>query len=162
LEVGGGVVVGALAAVNAFGDILDPKTGEFVAGVRSAKVGPMRIGAPGYFADTVELMRSFVGRTVLRMAARANTVLGVVAVNAELTKAEATKMAQMAQDGVARAVRPAHTMLDGDTVFALATGGKRLDVSTAGAFAAEALSLAIVRAARMAASAGGLPGAAGH
>ncbi len=158
LEVGGGVVVGALAVVNAFGDVVDPETGAIVAGVRSAKVGPLKIGAPGYFADTLKLMRSFVGRSVLRFAARANTVLGVVALNADLTKTEATKVAQMAQDGLARALRPAHTMLDGDIVFALATGGKKVDVSTAGAFAAEALSLAIVRAVRSAASAGGLPG----
>lgn len=158
LEVGGGVVVGALAVVNAFGDVVDPETGEIVAGVRSAKVGPLKFGAPGYFADTLKIMRSFVGRSVLRFAARANTVLGVVALNANLTKNEATKVAQMAQDGVARAVRPAHTMLDGDIVFALATGGKKVDVSTAGAFAAEALSLAILRAVRSAAPAGGLPG----
>jgi L-aminopeptidase/D-esterase-like protein len=160
LHVGGGVVVGALAAVNAFGDVVDPGTGEILAGVRTAKVGPLRIGAPGYFADSLELMRSFAGRSVLSFAARAHTVLGVVAVNADLTKAEACKMAQMAQDGLARAIRPAHTMLDGDTIFALATGGKKVDVSTAGAFAAEALSLAIVRAVRMAAPAGGLPGLA--
>ena len=67
-------------------------------------------------------------------------------------------MAQMAQDGLARTIRPAHTMLDGDTVFALATGGKGVDVSTVGAFAADALSQAILRAVRMAAPAGGLPG----
>jgi L-aminopeptidase/D-esterase-like protein len=158
LEIGAGVLVGALAAVNAFGDVVDPKSGAIVAGVRSAKVGPFQIGAPGDFADTLELMKSFVGRTVLGFAARANTVLGVVAVNAELTKAEAGKVAQMAQDGLARTIRPAHTMLDGDTVFALATGGRKVDVSTAGAFAAEALSLAILRAARMAAPAGDLPG----
>ncbi len=158
IEIGGGVVVGAIVAVNAFGDVIDPRSGEIVAGVRSADVGPLHIGAPGYFADTMNLMKSFLGRTVLGFATRANTVLAVVAVNASLTKAEANKMAQMAQDGLARTVRPAHTMLDGDTVFALATGGKGVDVSTVGAFAAEALSQAILRAVRMAAPAGGLPG----
>lgn len=160
LEVGAGIVVGALAVVNSFGDVIDPKTGDIVAGVRSARVGPFKIGAPGYFADTLKLMKSFAGRSVLGFATRANTVLGVVAVNANLTKTGAAKVAHMAQDGLARAVRPAHTMLDGDTVFALATGGKKVDVSTAGAYAAEALSLAIVRAARMAAPSGGLPGVA--
>lgn len=160
LEAGAGIVVGALAVVNAFGDVVDPKSGEIVAGVRSVRVGPFKIGAPGYFADTVKLLKTLTGRSVLGFATRANTVLGVVAVNASLTKTGAAKVAQMAQDGLARAVRPAHTMLDGDIVFALATGGKKVDVSTAGAYAAEALSLAIVRAARMAASAGGLPGAA--
>ena len=154
----GGVIVGALVAVNAFGDVIDPSNGEIVAGVRSADVGPLHIGAPGYFADTQELIKSLLGRTVLGLATKSNTVLAVVAVNADLTKSEANKMAQMAHDGLARTVRPAHTMLDGDTIFALATGGKKVDVSTAGAFAAQALSVAVLRAVRMAAPAGGLPG----
>jgi len=84
----------------------------------------------------------------------------VVATNARLTKAEAKKMAQMAQDGLARAVRPAHTMLDGDTIFAMATGEKAADVTVVGAYAAEAMSQAILRAVRTARSAGGLPAAA--
>lgn len=154
----GGVIVGALVAVNAFGDVIDPSNGEIVAGVRSADVGPLHIGAPGYFADTQELIKSLLGRTVLGLATKSNTVLAVVAVNADLTKSEANKMAQMAHDGLARTVRPAHTMLDGDTIFALATGGKKVNVSTAGAFAAQALSVAVLRAVRMAAPAGGLPG----
>ena len=104
------------------------------------------------------MMKSMLGRGVLGFATRSNTVLAVVAVNADLTKAEACKMAQMAHDGLARTIRPAHTMLDGDTIFALATGGHKVDVTTAGAFAAEALSLAVLRGARAAASAGGLPG----
>jgi L-aminopeptidase/D-esterase-like protein len=85
-------------------------------------------------------------------------VIGVVATNARLTKAQATKVAQMAQDGVARAVRPSHTLLDGDTVFALSTGTASADVSTVGAFAAEAMAQAIVRAIKTAPSVGGLPG----
>jgi L-aminopeptidase/D-esterase-like protein len=158
ISVGNGLVVGALAVVNAFGDVLDPKTGQIIAGVRSTKVGPLQLGAPGMFADTLELMKSFLGRTVLSFATRANTVLGVVAANVALTKTEMTKVAQMGQDGVARTIHPAHSMLDGDTVFALATGGKKADVSTVGAFAAKALAEAIVRAVRMSASASGLPG----
>jgi L-aminopeptidase/D-esterase-like protein len=158
ISIGKGLVVGALAAVNAFGDVVDSNNGAIIAGVRSAKVGPLQIGAPGYFADTQQLMKSFLGRTVLNFATRANTVLGVVAVNASLTKSEMTKIAQMAHDGFARSIRPAHTMLDGDTVFAIATGGKKADVSTAGAFAAEALAQAVTRAVRMAAPAGGMPG----
>ncbi len=158
ISVGKGIVVGALAAVNAFGDVIDPQNGMILAGVRSAKVGPLQLGAPGYFADTMELMKSFLGRTVLNFATRANTVLGVVATNASFTKTQMTKIAQMAQDGFARSMRPAHTMLDGDVVFAVATGGRQADVSTVGAFAAEALALAVVRAVRMAAPAGGMPG----
>ena len=158
IHIGGGIVVGALVAVNAFGDVIDPNNGQIVAGLRSAEVGPFHIGAPGYFADTLAMMKSMLGRGVLGFATRSNTVLAVVAVNADLTKAEACKMAQMAHDGLARTIRPAHTMLDGDTIFALATGGHKVDVTTAGAFAAEALSLAVLRGARAAASAGGLPG----
>jgi L-aminopeptidase/D-esterase-like protein len=161
ISIGSGLVVGALAVVNTFGDVIDSNTGEIVAGLRSAKVGPLQIGAPGYFADTLQMMKTFLGKSVLSFATRTNTLLGVVAVNASLTKPEMTKVAQMAQDGIARSTRPAHTMLDGDTVFALATGGKKVDASTVGAFAAEALARAIVCAARAAHSAGGLPGAAG-
>ncbi len=157
---GAGVVVGALMAVNAFGDVIDPETNQILAGLRSADVGPIRLGQAGYFADTLKMMKTFLGRTVLSFATKTNTVIGVVATNADFTKAEATKMAQMAHDGLARAVRPAHTMLDGDTIFALATGDKKADVSTVGAYAAEVTAQAILRAVRMAASAGGLPGVA--
>jgi len=158
ISLGKGLIVGALAAVNAFGDVVDPSTGEIIAGVRSVKVGPLQIGAAGYFADTMKLLQSTLGRTVLNFATRANTALGVVAVNAALTKTEMAKVAQMAQDGFARTIRPAHTMLDGDIVFALATGGKKADVSTVGAYAAEALTQAVINAVRKAAPAGGLPG----
>ncbi len=158
LEIGGGVVVGALAAVNAWGDIIDPQTNQVIAGLRSGKVGPLRVGGKEPFADTLSMMTSAVGRSVLGLASRANTVIGVVATNAGLTKAQAAKVAQMAQDGVARTVRPAHTMLDGDAIFALSTGAKKADVSTVGAFAAAAMAEAILRGVKMAAPAGGIPG----
>ncbi len=158
VDAGGGVRVGAIVAVNAFGDVVDPQTGQIVAGARSTQVGPLKLGQNGYFADTLQSMRSMFGRTVLSFAARANTVIGVVATNARLTKPEANKVAQMAHDGLARAIRPAHTMLDGDTIFALATGEKKADVTTVGAFAAEAFAQACLRAVQEAGSAGGLPG----
>lgn len=158
IDIGGGVVVGALVAVNAWGDVIDPRTNEIVAGLRSGKVGPLRVGKKEYFADTLAMLKTSVGRGVLSLASRANTVIGVVATNAKLTKAQATKVAQMAQDGVARTIRPAHTMLDGDVIFALAAGARKADVSSIGAFAAEALAEAILRATRLAAPAGGLPG----
>jgi len=158
MDIGGGVILGALVAVNAFGDVVDPQTGEMVAGLRSGKVGPLRIGRKGYFADTLTTMKRTIGRSVLGLATRANTIIGVVATNAKLNKAQATKVAQMAQDGVARAVRPAHTMLDGDVLFALSTGAEKADISTVGAFAAEVMAQAIVRAVKMASPAGGLPG----
>jgi len=137
-DLGGGLVVGALVAVNAFGDVVDPHTGEILAGARALQ-------GEG-FADTLATMKGMVGKTVLRFAGRSHTVIGVVATNARLTKVEANKVAQMAHDGLARAVRPAHTMFDGDTLFALATGQKRGDVNLVGAYAAEVVAEAIVRA----------------
>jgi L-aminopeptidase/D-esterase-like protein len=154
----GGLVVGALVAVNAFGDVIDPKNGQIIAGARLTNFGPIKLGQDGYFGDTLEIMKKFIGRTVLGFATSANTVIGVVATNAKLTKAEATKVAQMAQDGVARTIRPAHTMLDGDTIFALGTGEKKADLSTVGAFAAEVTAQAILNGVQKAAPAGGLPG----
>ena len=158
MDIGGGVVVGAIVAVNAWGDVINPDTGEIVAGLRSGKVGPLRIGKANQFANTLAMMKTSMGRGVLSLTNRSNTVIGSVATNAKLTKAQATKVAQMAHDGLARTIRPAHTMLDGDTIFALSTGTKKADVSTIGAFAAEVMAQAILRAVRMAKPAGGLPG----
>jgi L-aminopeptidase/D-esterase-like protein len=135
-----GIVIGALVAVNAIGDVVDPKSGEIIAGIRSGTT------------------LGFLQKKPSRATVPFNTVIGVVATNADLTKPQATKVAQMAHDGLARAIRPAHTMFDGDTIFALATGEKKADVSMVGAFAAEVMSEAILRAAKMAAPAGGLPG----
>lgn len=135
-----GIVIGALVAVNAIGDVVDPKTGAVLAGMRSG--------------NTMKWMKEHRPRA----AVKSNTVIGVVATNARLTKAQATKVAQMAQDGLARVIRPAHTMFDGDTIFALATGEKKADVSLVGAFAAEVMAEAILRAVWMAAPAGGLNG----
>jgi L-aminopeptidase/D-esterase-like protein len=125
-------------AVNALGDVVDPRTGAILAGVR-----PL---AGDGTTSTLEVMKNLVGKAVLRFAGRGHTVIGIVATNARLTKEEANKVAQMAHDGLARAVRPAHTMLDGDTIFALATGRKRADVNLVGAYAAEVVAKAIVRA----------------
>lgn len=158
----GRIVVGAIVAVNSFGDVVDPADGRIVAGLRSGKLGPLRVGGDQCFADTQAMLKTAIGRRVMALAGRANTVIGVVATNAGLTKAAATKVAQMAQDGVARAVRPAHTMLDGDTIFALSTGRANADLSIVGSMAAESMSAAILRAVRSATSAGGLPGLAGN
>ena len=144
-----GLIVGALVAVNAVGDVIDPSSGAVVAGARDAN---------GKLADA---------RKVLRTGAQAaprpaeNTTIGVVATNAKLTKAQATRVALMADDGLARALYPSHTLGDGDTIFALATGAWNgtADVSTVGALAADVMAEAIVRAAVMAKSSGGLPAA---
>jgi L-aminopeptidase/D-esterase-like protein len=147
ISLGGGLVVGALVAANPFGDVVDPHSGETLAGVR--RPGSAQPGG------TLEVMRGLLGKAVLRFAS--HTVIGVVATNGRLTKEEVNKVAQMAQDGIARAVRPAHTLFDGDTLFALATGDKRADVNLVGAYAAEAVAEAVARAARTAEGAGGLP-----
>jgi len=160
IELGRGVWVGALVAVNPLGDVVNPEDGTIVAGTRPAKVGPVKLGGEGKFANTLELMRQAPGKLALRLASRGNTVIGVVATNAGLDKNDANYVAQMAQDGIARAVRPAHTAFDGDTVFALSTGSKAMDPNTVGAYAAEALAEAIVRGVMNAAPAGGLPCAA--
>lgn len=154
----GGLIVGALVAVNAFGDVIDPNGGQILAGARSTHLEPLKPGQEGYFGSTLEIMKTLIDRPALGFATRTNTVIGVVATNASLTKPEATKVAQMAQDGIARTIRPAHTMLDGDTIFALATGEKKADPSIVGAFAAEVVALAIVRGTQEATPAGGLPG----
>jgi len=158
IHIGGGIIVGAIVAVNAFGDVIEPATGQILAGTRSTKLGPLQLGSAGYFANTLESMRSLVGRTVMGLAGKSNTVIGVVASNAKFDKAQTTKVAQMAQDGLSRCIRPAHTMMDGDTIFALSTGRKSADVSTVGAWAAEALSQAILNAVKSAESLAGLPG----
>jgi L-aminopeptidase/D-esterase-like protein len=148
VDLGEGLVVGAIVAVNAFGDVIDPQTGQIIAGARS-------LDGTG-FADTLAVMKSMVGKT-MKLAGSSNTVIGVVATNAQLSKEEANKVAQMAHNGLARTVRPAHTMFDGDTLFALATGGKEADVNTVGAYAAEVVTEAIVRAVKTAEGVAGLP-----
>ena len=115
-----GIVIGAIVAVNAVGDVIDPKNGQIVAGLRSG--------------TTLEWMK----HDQTNSAVQSNTVIGAIATNAKLTKAGATKVAQMAQDGLAQSIRPAHTMFDGDTLFALATGEIPANVSVIGAFAADA------------------------
>jgi L-aminopeptidase/D-esterase-like protein len=146
-----GLIVAALVAVNAAGDIIDPATGKIVAGVRSEDGRSL--------ADARKLLTSGAVRQPARLGE--NTTLGVVATNAMLTKSQVTKVAEMAHDGFARAIYPSHTMGDGDTIFALATGTQtgNADVSRVGALAAQVIADAIVRAARQATSIPGYPAA---
>jgi len=145
-----GLIVGAIVAVNAVGDVIDPATGAVVAGARDSN---------GKLADARRVLRAGSPTTTPRPGE--NTTIGIVATNARLTKAQASRMALMADDGLARALFPSHTLGDGDTVFALATGGwtGTADISNVGALAADVMAEAIVRAAVMARSAGGLPSA---
>jgi L-aminopeptidase/D-esterase-like protein len=151
ITAGDGLIVAAMVAVNAVGDVVDPATGQIVAGVRTAD-------GRG-FADARKLLRM---GSPSRAEPGQNTTIGVVATNARLTKTQATKVAQMAHDGLARAIYPAHTMGDGDAIFALATGspqGPEYDVSRVGALGAEMMAEAIVRAVRQATGIPGFPAA---
>jgi L-aminopeptidase/D-esterase-like protein len=145
-----GLRVAALVAVNALGDIIDPSTGAVIAGAR---------GDDGSLVDVRKRLRS--GATLQRTRVGDNTTLGVVATNARLTKTDANRVALMADAGIARAVTPAHTSGDGDTVFALATGrwNGDADVTLIGALAADVLAEAIVRAVRQATAVAGIPAA---
>jgi L-aminopeptidase/D-esterase-like protein len=143
-----GLVVAAIAAVNAGGDIVDPATGQVVAGARNAD---------GTFADLRRVLRA--GQATDRTQPGENTTIAVVATNAVLSKVDINRVALMADDGLARAIYPAHTVGDGDTVFALATGRWKgeASLSTIGALAADALAEAIVRAATEATGVAGIP-----
>jgi L-aminopeptidase/D-esterase-like protein len=146
-----GLVVAALVAVNAVGDVVDPATGRVIAGVRTEDGRAL--------TDARSLLRTGGFKPLARPGE--NTTIGIVATNATLDKAQARKLAQMAHDGFARALAPAHTPLDGDTIFALATGEipGEPDVTRIGALAAEVMAQAVVRAVRAATGIAGLPAA---
>lgn len=157
IEIGSGVMVGAIVAVNAVGDVVNPDTGQILAGLRSMKKGPLKIGGDNLYANSLEIMKTLAGKAYFTLVEKANTVIGVVATNASLSKVEMTKVAQMAQNGVVRAIRPANTMYDGDTIFALSAGKKKANVNIVGAFAAQAVQQAIINAVKSAKSLGGIP-----
>ena len=134
-----GVQVAALVVVNALGDVVEPDTGAILAGARS----PEGKG----FLDTAKFIRQMGAGGPLE---NQNTTLAVVMTDALLDKPGATKVAQMAQNGLARAIRPVHTLYDGDLVFALSAGQKPADVNVLGTVAADCVSRAIVQAVRIA------------
>lgn len=142
-----GVLVSALAVVNSVGDVRDPVTGKILAGARKASDSME-------FADSARLMKAS-GPTGFT---RENTALVVVATNAALNKVEATKLAQLAQLGMARAINPVNTMSDGDLVIALSTGKASAPIDALGVAAAEAVAESILRAVRLAPTLGGIPG----
>ena len=147
-----GVLVAALAAVNAVGDVRDPATGKLIAGARKS-------------AESMELIDT---ETQMKIGARRegkerrNTTLAVVATNARLNKVGTTKLAQQASLGMARTIYPVNTMMDGDLVFGLSLGSTEADLNVLGVAAAEALAQAVVRAVRHAPTLGGVPGLAGR
>jgi L-aminopeptidase/D-esterase-like protein len=145
-----GITIAALVAVNAMGDVVDPTTNAVVAGVRSADGSTL--------LDARALLR---GGTASGRPGE-NTTIAVVATNAAFSKSEINKIAQMAHDGLARTIYPVHTPVDGDAVFALATGTHQesTTILVAGALAADVLAEAVLRAVRAAEGLPGLPAAA--
>jgi L-aminopeptidase/D-esterase-like protein len=148
------LTVGAIVAVNAVGDVIDPATGAVIAGART-KDGKALLGPRGWMKAILsgeDLPPSLGGQA---------TTIGVVATDAQLDKAQATKIAQMAHDGLARTINPVHTPSDGDAIFALATGksSRRPNVTLIGALAAEAMAQAVLRAVKAAKGISGLPSA---
>jgi L-aminopeptidase/D-esterase-like protein len=146
-----GVTVTALVAVSSFGEVVDPDTGRVVAGPRAEDGG---------FVDTLEVLRS--RPSVSPFGGEPNSTIGVVATDAALSKSDCYRLAVMAQAGLTRAVRPAHTPVDGDTIFALATGatGRPADVMRLGSLAARAVERAVLRAVSEATGLAGVPSAA--
>lgn len=142
----GNLIVGAIVAVNCFGDIIDPATGRIIAGALAEdKI---------QFADSVKVISRAPDEAAKVLS---NTTIGVVASNAKITKPQATKVAQMSHDGYARAINPIHTMYDGDSIFCLATGEVEADLTTLGALSAEVMAEAILNGIKAAESAYGLP-----
>jgi L-aminopeptidase/D-esterase-like protein len=150
LHMADGLIVAAIVAVNAAGDVIDPATGKVVAGARTPDGKSLADARRLLTAGSLQPAR--IGE---------NTTIGIVATNATLTKAQATKVAEMAQDGYARAIFPSHTMGDGDAIFALATGTRTgdADVSRIGALAAVVMADAVLRAVMQATTIPGYPAA---
>lgn len=148
-----GLVVAAIVAVNAVGDVVDPATGRVVAGMRAQDGKTL--------ADVRTLLRSGALGQRAQPNPGDNTTIGLVATNAKLSKSDINRVALMADDGLAKAIVPSHTTGDGDTVFALATGrwDGEASVSIVGALAADAMAEAIVRAVSMTDSVAGVPAA---
>jgi L-aminopeptidase/D-esterase-like protein len=142
----GDLKVGALVAVNCLGDVVDPLAGKQLAGPLNDDLRTL--------ADTEDIMVRSYADTANRFSG--NTTIGVVVTNAGLTKSQASKLASMAQNGYARTLRPAHSMYDGDTIFAMATGGVEADLSVVGLLAARAMERAVVAAVTRAESLCGL------
>jgi len=150
VSLAGGAIVGALVVVNAYGDVVDDHTGRILAGARDPATGRL-----------LNTARALVGGGEARPGPGTSTTLAVLATNVGLTKEQANKLAQLGHDGLARVISPAHTMYDGDTVFALSLGHARADPIVLGAAAVEAVAESVKRAVRLARTVAGVPGLAG-
>lgn len=145
----GGVMCGAVVAVNALGDIVDVDTGDRIAGILSEDKNSL--------SNTEEIMLSEIEKS--RNVFSGNTTIACIITNGKLTKNQANKLASVAHNGFARAIRPVHTSADGDTIFVLSTGEVEVNPDTLGVMATDVIGRAINRAARKATSAYGLKSA---
>lgn len=159
VEIGGGVWIGAIVAVNAMGDIVDPESRKIIAGARTIKKSVIKIGDEDLFANTLTIMASFLGQKSMKIASKQNTVIGAVLTNAKLNKNETNKLAQSGQNGLVLSVQPSHTMFDGDTMFAVSSQKKSSDINAIAAFAPLVVAQAIVNAICSAKSVGAIPAA---
>lgn len=149
LTLGSGVVVAALVAVNALGDVIDPSNGQIVAGARKSP-------ASREFVNSAAMMRHG-----LEQPRAGNTVIGIVATNAKLDRVQTNKLAALGSLGVARTISPVNTTVDGDITFAISLGKERARADEVGVGAAEAMAMAVLRAVRAAKTVGGVPGLGG-
>jgi L-aminopeptidase/D-esterase-like protein len=147
-EIAKGVVVAALVVVNAFGDVVESKTGKVIAGTRHPR--------ENCFLSTSELFKSNQFERSL-LFSTCNTTIGVVATNARLDKEQVNRLAQMAEVGIARTINPCHSTYDGDVLFALSLGERGLHLDVLGSVAAEVVATAITRAILRAETIGGVP-----
>jgi L-aminopeptidase/D-esterase-like protein len=145
----GGVIVAALAVVNAFGDVVDPGEGRIIAGARDPQKGTSFINSASRIKQGFPLPGPETGFQ--------NTTLGIVATNVRLSKRQTTKIAQMAQSGLAHTICPIHSTVDGDLIFALSAGDLKCEVNAVGLLAEEAIATAVIRAIREADGLGFLP-----
>jgi L-aminopeptidase/D-esterase-like protein len=150
LTLGSGIVVAAMVAVNALGDVIDPANGQIVAGARKSPTSRE-------FANSAAMMRHGLNPS----GTGGHTVIGIVATNARLDRVQTNKLAALGSLGVARTISPVNTMADGDITFAISLGRERASVDEVGVAAAEAMALAVVRAVRSAKTAGGIVGLGG-
>ena len=148
----GGLKVGAIVALNAYGDIFDPETGKQIAGLRSEDGKSLASTSERMYQAADKVKNRFVSAAVT-----ANTTLGIVITNAAFAKPQLCKIAGMAHDGFARAIRPVHTSVDGDSIFAVSAGKVEADLDMVGSLSADVMAKAILNAVRHAESAYGLP-----
>lgn len=154
-----GIWVGAIVAVNSLGDVVDPDNRNILAGARLVDETAANKNDKILFADTLSILSGKTNQKSLETVSVNNTVIGCVLTNVKLSKDEANKLAQCGQNGLVLSIQPAHTMFDGDTMFAVSSQRKNGNIHAVTAFAPIVAAQAIVNAIRFADSVGGIPAA---